>query len=83
MGEMVLFVKTNIKGIVNYLGVEKYITVLGNIKNLTVGDMVQRLHSLPQISVSMEILGRVVDPLGNPIDGGVFFTEKHNKEKKI
>jgi len=79
MSEMVIFVKTGLKGIVNYLGSEKYITVLGNIKQLTVGDMVKRLNSLPKIAVSKDILGRVVDPLGNPIDGLNNFDNEHYK----
>jgi len=81
MGELVEFEKSKLKGIVNYLGAEKYITVLGNIKNLTVGDTVKRLRNLPQISVSREIMGRVLDALGNPIDGLGKFTEKHYNNK--
>ena len=52
MSEMVEFVNTGIKGIVNYLGSEKSITVLGSIKNLKVGDLVKRLNILPYIEVN-------------------------------
>jgi F-type H+-transporting ATPase subunit alpha len=69
MSEMVEFVKTGLKGIINYLGEEKSITVLGNIKNLKVGDLVKRLKTLPTINVSNDLLGRVIDPLGSALDG--------------
>jgi hypothetical protein len=69
MSEMVEFVKTGIRGIINQLGKEKSISVLGNIRNLKVGDIVKKLGVLPNLQVSNEILGRVVDPLGNPLDG--------------
>ena len=69
MSEMVVFEKTGLKGIVNYLGREKSITVLGNIRNLKVGDLVKRLNVLPYMEINNNILGRVVDPLGMPIDG--------------
>lgn len=69
MSEMVEFEKTGLKGIVNYLGMEKSITVLGNIQSLKVGDLVKRLNTLPYLTVNNNYLGRVVDPLGAPLDG--------------
>ncbi|XP_061884647.1 ATP synthase subunit alpha-like, partial [Entelurus aequoreus] len=69
MSEMVEFEKSGLKGIVNYLGMEKSITVLGNITSLKVGDLVKRLNTLPYLDVNNNILGRVVDPLGNTLDG--------------
>eukprot|EP01129_Flabellula_baltica_P005038 TRINITY_DN1798_c0_g1_i1.p2 TRINITY_DN1798_c0_g1~~TRINITY_DN1798_c0_g1_i1.p2 ORF type:complete len:466 (-),score=71.72 TRINITY_DN1798_c0_g1_i1:953-2350(-) len=69
MSEMVEFEKTGLKGLVNYLGMEKSITVLGNIQSLKVGDLVKRLNTLPYLNVNNNFLGRVVDPLGAPLDG--------------
>jgi len=76
MSEMVEFEKNGLKGIVNYLGLEKSITVLGNIASLKVGDLVKRVNTLPYLNVSNNILGRVVDPLGSALDG---FGEIKNK----
>ena len=70
MSEMVNFEKTGMKGIVNFLGKEKAITVLGNIRKIKVGDIVKRLRILPYVKVSKELLGRVIDPIGNVLDGG-------------
>ena len=87
MSEMVEFVNTGIKGIVNYLGSEKSITVLGSMINLKVGDLVKRLNILPYIDVNNNWLGRVVDPLGNTLDGlgeikNTKDSKKFNIEKK-
>jgi len=70
MSEMVIFEKTGVKGIVNFLGKEKSILVLGSIRNIKVGDMVKRLRTLPYLPVSNDLLGRVIDPIGNVLDGG-------------
>src|SRR5690606_11420750 len=84
MSEMVEFVNTGIRGIVNYLGSEKSITVLVSIKNLKVGDLVKRLNILPYIDVNYNLLGRVVDPLGNPLDGlGEIKSTKDSKKLNI
>ena len=76
MSEMVIFEKTGIKGIVNFLGKEKSITVLGSIRNIKVGDMVKRLKTLPFLPVTQDLLGRVIDPIGNVLDG---VKKKENK----
>ncbi len=79
MGELVIFpvihksnnfVLTNIEGLVlnlekNYVGV----VVLGSDQFLTAGGLVFRTHKIAEILVGPELLGRVVDSLGNPIDG--------------
>jgi F-type H+/Na+-transporting ATPase subunit alpha len=43
--------------------------IFGNEKLIKEGDIVSRTKSLMEISVGEGILGRVVDVLGNPIDG--------------
>ena len=70
MSEMVLFEKTGMQGIVNFLGKEKSITVLGNIREVKVGDMVKRMKTLPYLPVSYKLLGRVINPIGKVLDGG-------------
>ncbi len=55
--------------------------VLGNAEKIKSGDTVKRTKQLLSINVGEQILGRVVDPLGNPIDGkGPLFSEKDKKE---
>jgi len=83
MSEMVIFEKTGMKGIVNFLGKEKSITVLGNIRNIKVGDMVKRLRTLPFVKVSNELLSRVIDPIGNVLDGGEEIKTKETRSIEI
>ncbi len=51
--------------------------VLGDYNLIKSGDTVKRTKQLLSIPVGEQLLGRVVDPLGNPIDGkGPLFSEK-------
>merc|ERR1712025_1487979 len=43
--------------------------VFGNDKLIKEGDVVKRTGAIVDVPVGMEVLGRVVDALGNPIDG--------------
>lgn len=45
------------------------IVVFGNDKLIKEGDIVKRTGAIVDVPIGMEILGRVVDALGNPIDG--------------
>merc|ERR1712172_166614 len=45
------------------------VVVFGNDKLIKEGDVVKRTGAIVDVPVGMEILGRVVDALGNPIDG--------------
>ena len=47
------------------------IVVFGNDKYIKEGDIVKRTGAIVDVPVGMELLGRVVDALGNPIDGKV------------
>src|SRR3989344_9182855 len=49
--------------------------ILGDALKVKVGDRVKQTGKVVSIKVGSELLGRVVDPLGNPIDNkGVLFT---------
>lgn len=51
--------------------------VLGDYTMVKVGDSVRGTGATIRINVGDELIGRVVDPLGNPVDGkGVLFTKK-------
>src|ERR1044071_6672178 len=43
--------------------------VLGDYKGITEGDTVKTTGRILEVPVGRELLGRVVDALGNPIDG--------------
>jgi F-type H+-transporting ATPase subunit alpha len=70
-GEMVEFSRTQVRGMAfnleeNSVGV----IVLGNYKEITEGDEVRSTGALLQVPVGAELVGRVVNPLGQPLDGG-------------
>jgi F-type H+-transporting ATPase subunit alpha len=45
------------------------VVVFGNDKLIREGDIVKRTGSIVDVPIGPELLGRVVDALGNPIDG--------------
>jgi len=45
------------------------IVVFGNDKNIKEGDVVKRTRAIVDVPIGEELLGRVVDALGQPIDG--------------
>ena len=75
-GEIVLF-ENGIKGLVQNIDeTEVLCIVLGNEQELEEGDRVIRTGKRAGIPVGKEILGRVVDALGAPIDGAGPFQEE-------
>ncbi len=52
------------------------IVTLSDTRQLSVGDIIRRTGRILSIGVSNEILGRLVDSLGNPLDGEPAFTVK-------
>src|SRR5438067_8888193 len=69
-GEMVEFTRTKVRGVAfnleeNSVGV----IILGNYLEITEGDEVRTTGELLRIPVGDALIGRVVDPLGNPLDG--------------
>jgi len=42
---------------------------LGNDREIQEGDIVKRTGNIVDVPVGEGMLGRVIDPLGNPIDG--------------
>ena len=50
------------------------IVVFGNDRQIKEGDTVKRTGAIVDVPVGDELLGRVVDGLGNPLDGKVSFS---------
>ena len=68
-GEMVEFQK-GVVGMALNLEVDNVgVVVFGNDRDIKEGDIVRRTKKIVEIPVGKELLGRVVDPLGNPLDG--------------
>jgi F-type H+-transporting ATPase subunit alpha len=69
-GEMVEFTRTGVRGQAfnleeNSVGV----IILGEYVEIAEGDEVRALGELLRVPVGEALIGRVVDPLGNPLDG--------------
>ena len=68
-GEMVEF-PGNIKGMALNLEEDNVgVVIFGNDSSIKEGDTVKRTGSIVEVPVGKGLLGRVVDSLGNPIDG--------------
>lgn len=70
VGELVLFTPSQLTGMVLNLETNEVgIVVFGNDKLIEQGDRVWRTKNIVTVPVGNALLGRVVDVLGNPIDG--------------
>ncbi|MBS0408455.1 MAG: F0F1 ATP synthase subunit alpha [Proteobacteria bacterium] len=84
-GEMVEFPKAGVKGMA--LNLEKDnvgIVIFGADAEISEGDEVRRLGEIVDVPVGKGLLGRVVNPLGEPIDGkgAVAATERRRVDVK-
>src|SRR5579864_1749155 len=82
-GEMVGFTRTGVRGLAfnleeNSVGV----IILGDYLEIAEGDEVRTTGELLRVPVGDALIGRVVDPLGNPLDGKgpIVTTEKRPVE---
>ncbi len=68
-GEMVEFA-SGVKGMALNLNTDNVgIVIFGSDRDVSEGDSVKRTESIVDVPIGKELLGRVVDALGNPIDG--------------
>jgi len=70
--EMLIIKKENVDINLISLNLEEGIVgavVLNNFEMILNGDIVYRTNKIASIPVSNDILGRIIDPLGNPLDG--------------
>jgi F-type H+-transporting ATPase subunit alpha len=68
--ELIEFEEANVLGLV--LNLEEYevgAVVLGPDKNIKEGTIAKRTKKIFSLGVGEEFLGRVIDPMGNPLDG--------------
>ena len=69
-GELIYFEKGDIQGIVLNLEDDNVgIVLLGEANDLNEGDICRRTKQIASIGVSEQMLGRVINTLGHPIDG--------------
>ncbi len=59
------------------------IVIFGSDRHIREGDTVKRTGNIVEVPVGKELLGRVVDPLGNPIDGKGPIKAKQKKRVDI
>ena len=69
-GELVEFTKTGVMGLAQNLeDTNVGIVILGPTTDIREGDEVRRTGRVMDVPVGEELIGRVVDPLGQPVDG--------------
>src|SRR5882757_6030752 len=69
-GEMVLFPTAGLRGMALNLETDNVgVVIFGDDKEIREGDTVSRTGSIVEVPTGLGLLGRVVDGLGNPIDG--------------
>ena len=60
------------------------VVLLGDYTKISEGDLVKRTNKIMSVPVGEALIGRVVDPLGNPLDGkGPIQTERRNALERI
>ncbi len=83
-GEMVEFNNGNIKGMALNLEPDVVgVVVFSNDREIQEGNFVRRTGSIVSVPVGSELLGRVVDALGQPIDGKGPINTKHSSRVEI
>jgi len=69
-GEMVEFPSAGLRGMALNLEIDNVgVVIFGDDRAIREGDLVKRTGAIVDVPVGKGLLGRVVDPLGNPIDG--------------
>jgi len=80
-GEMVEF-STGIKGMALNLESDNVgVVIFGDDRSIKEGDVVKRTGAIVDVPVGKKLLGRVVDALGNPIDGKGELDKKLKKRR--
>ena len=59
------------------------VVIFGDDRNIKEGDTIKRTNAIVDVPVGKELLGRVVDGLGNPIDGKGELSAKNRKRVEV
>jgi F-type H+-transporting ATPase subunit alpha len=59
------------------------VVIFGDDRNIKEGDTIKRTNAIVDVPVGKELLGRVVDGLGNPIDGKGLLSSKNRKRVEV
>ncbi len=59
------------------------VVIFGDDRNIKEGDTIKRTNAIVDVPVGKELLGRVVDGLGNPIDGKGTLSSKERKRVEV
>ena len=82
-GEMVEFPE-KVKGMALNLEDDNVgVVIFGSDKSIKEGDLVKRTESIVEVPTGKALLGRVVDGLGNPIDGKGPISSKERKRVEV
>ncbi|ABV32734.1 MULTISPECIES: F0F1 ATP synthase subunit alpha [Pseudothermotoga] len=82
--ELVEFVETGVKGLAFNLEEDNVgVILLGPYSQIKEGHIVKRLKKIIEVPVGEELLGRVVNPLGEPLDGLGPVEAKHTRKIEI
>jgi len=70
-GELVTFPDSGVRGMVLNLEEDNVgVVIFGDVNAVSEGDEARRTGKIASVPVNENMLGRVVDPLGRPLDGG-------------
>ena len=82
-GEMVEF-QSGVKGMALNLETDNVgVVIFGDDRSIKEGDVVKRTETIVEVPVGRGLLGRVVDGLGNPIDGKGPLTDVKNRRVEL
>ena len=82
-GEMVEFDDSSKGMALNLENDNVGVVIFGDDRNIKEGDTVKRTNAIVDVPVGKELLGRVVDGLGNPIDGKGSLSTKSRKRVEV
>ena len=82
-GEMVEFEDSSKGMALNLENDNVGVVIFGDDRNIKEGDTIKRTNAIVDVPVGKELLGRVVDGLGNPIDGKGSVKFKNRKRVEV
>jgi len=59
------------------------VAIMGSDQHIREGDLVKRTRQIVEIPVGPQMMGRVIDPLGNPVDGKGAIASEHRRRVEV